>query len=106
MGRPRLSLTAARIARPRSRPGPRYEPRLERLALSKLALKTSAIPRSEVISARRVAIFKGWVALSMTQGPAMRKKGPDLRESVFQSASVEGAFIGSPPRRRRFAPDG
>ena len=56
-------------------PGPRKLVREERFALSKDALKTNGMPSVAVMSRSRPATSTTSASLSITQGPAMRKKG-------------------------------
>jgi hypothetical protein len=51
------------------------------------------IPSAEVISRSRAATCEGWRGLSITHGPAIRKNGPDRRESVFQRRSPVGTAV-------------
>ena len=78
-------------------PGPRWLSRLVRLALSKLALKMKGMPRASARS-RRLEAMK-WLCsrLSMTQGPAMRKKLWSVKgraKSMATSApSLDGSLV-------------
>src|SRR5579863_874910 len=65
------SRTLFRIRRPSFNPGPRYDETLERLALSKEALKMNGTPSFAISLARK------WTcsSLSMTQGPAISARG-------------------------------
>ena len=56
-------------------PGPRKEVALVLLALSKLALKTRVRPRASVTCFICLAILRQCASLSITLGPAIRKKG-------------------------------
>mmetsp|Transcript_7298 Transcript_7298/g.11469 ORF Transcript_7298/g.11469 Transcript_7298/m.11469 type:complete len:232 (-) Transcript_7298:104-799(-) len=75
MGTSKVVLTAARILRPASMPGPRKDLALVRLALSKLDLKISLMPHSSVTCLIWRHILKMCSSDWMTLGPAIRKKG-------------------------------
>src|SRR5215467_3344903 len=61
------------MAKPSFKPGPRKEELLDRLALSKLALKIYPKPSLSQICLTRVPMVKQSSADSMTHGPAMTK---------------------------------
>src|SRR5690606_11502566 len=84
-GTPSSALTLASTARPASRPGPRKLLPLLRLALSKLLLKMKGMPSEAVISFSRPATSSCSCSDSMTQGPAIRKKGLSSPTSNPQS---------------------
>src|SRR5262245_10977529 len=75
IGKPVRDLTSASARRPASRPGPRNDDRDVRFALSYDALKIKDTPQRAVISLSAVARSSAWVALSMTQGPAISASG-------------------------------
>ena len=87
-GTPSSRLTLARISRPFSRPGPRKVVPLLRLALSKLLLKMKGMPRLPVISFSWPATSICNCSDSITQGPAIRKKGWSRPMSKPQSFMV------------------
>jgi len=91
-------LTLARISSPLSMPGPRNVAPLERLALSKLLLKMKGMPRLDVISFRVPAVSICNCSDSITQGPAMRKKGrfsPTSKPHSFMSGRHFQTFAGA-----------
>src|SRR6202142_3039762 len=85
----------ARIRRPSSGPGPRQEERLERLALSKDALKTNGPAMAPISRARK------WTcsSLSITHGPAISARGWPPPKAIGPSWMV---IVG---RLSRAAPD-
>src|SRR3989339_1678256 len=88
MGSLNSFLTRARITRPFSRPGPRKERIEERLALSKLALKTYGIlsvrVTSEIFSASLSVLFSS----SITQGPPIRTSFRGSPKTIDPSATL------------------
>ena len=64
-----------KIASPLARPGPRYDARLVRFALSNDALNTSCRQRDSAISFNRRAIWSVACSSSITQGPAITSSG-------------------------------
>src|SRR6185312_12818401 len=103
---PMLRRTPSRIFRPCSIPSPRKLPREERFALSKDALNTKGMPRRPVISFRRPATCCVSSALSMTQGPAMRKNGRSMPISCptsFMGSRASGLWQQRCPLRPRGA---
>src|SRR3989339_241674 len=80
-GRPYFALTLARMRKPCSMPGPRYEPIEERLALSYDALKISFMFKRLAMVFSRDAMFSVVISLSITHGPAISTMGL-LFESV------------------------
>src|SRR5271168_721018 len=85
-GTPICSRTCARALRPAAMPGPRKLRREDRLALSNDALKMKGMPSAAVISFRRPATSMTNPALSITQGPAIKKNGhscPTSKEANF-----------------------
>src|ERR1700753_1960201 len=85
MGRPVGAFTAARVARPRTRPGPRKLAMELRFALSNDDLNTRGTARRRAMSARVWAMASTSSSLSMTHGPAM----------IGEAGRVGGA--GAPP---------
>ena len=71
-GSPLASPARTSSSRPRAIPGPRAPASRDRLALSKLALKHTAIPSTRPSSASRSATRGSRSPSSATQGPAMR----------------------------------
>src|SRR5207248_7484438 len=83
-----------RIRRPSFSPGPRNPFSEDRLALSKEALKMYGNPASAATLAIFSAMARACDSVSMTQGPAIRKRGlPAPRRSLPSSIS-RVAFIG------------
>src|SRR5690349_14760498 len=74
-GRPVRAFMSARAFRPASRPGPRYEVREVRLALSYEALKIAGTPHRRAMSRTVEAISSACCALSITHGPAINASG-------------------------------
>src|SRR5438105_15906108 len=74
-GTPSSRLTESRIASPSCNPGPRKVELLERLALSKLALKMYCRPSLSQIDFTREPTVRQSSRDSITHGPAMMKSG-------------------------------
>src|SRR5688572_16912031 len=74
-GTPTSFLTRSSTTSPSSSPGPRKLALLERLALSKLALNTYARPSASHTPLTCRAMARHCSADSITQGPAMTKRG-------------------------------
>src|SRR5881396_2380843 len=90
----RSDLILPRIRRPSFSPGPRNPFSEDRLALSKEALKMYGNPASAATLAIFSAMARACDSVSMTQGPAIRKRGlPAPRRSLPSSIS-RVAFIG------------
>src|SRR5256885_9599766 len=86
-------LILPRMRKPSFSPGPRNPLSEERLALSKEALKMYGNPASDAILAIFSAMARACDSVSMTQGPAIRKRAlPPPRRSLPSSIS-RVAFI-------------
>src|SRR6266404_4464397 len=95
-------LILPRIRKPSFRPGPRNPFSEDRLALSKEALKMYGNSASAAILAIFSAIVRACDSVSMTQGPAIRKRGlPAPRRSLPSSIS-RVALIGDGKRSANY----